>query len=189
MSKKILVLGNSDISKGLFKGSKNHIVTFKGRPEYDFSSQGDCDKIVSESDHDVVILTYGLLKSKDVWQSLTTNVTSSIYLIQKFYEQMIQGQIIVVSSAAVNWVSYPGIPNDRLIYNHTKETVSKYCEHMNRKNADNEKNVSVQVYEPNSFKSKMNPTGKADISIVTGELEHLVDHPRISVLRGMNRNL
>ena len=110
-------------------------------------------------------------------------------MITKLYQKIKQGQIIFVSSAIVNWVSFPDIDNQRMIYGWTKESISKLCEHINRQNSNNSKNIAVQVYEPNSFTSKMNPQSIIDINFVAKELEHLIDHPRISVLRGLNKNV
>ena len=116
------------------------------------------------------------------------NLTNTAYLINSLYNKINKGQILFVSSAAVNWVSYPNIDLQRLIYNWTKECISKFCEHLNRKNIDNQ-NISLQVYEPSSFNSKMNILAKTKIETITKELYSLIENPRISILRGLNKTV
>ena len=189
MSKRILVLGKSSIAEKLQKNCNQHSITILGKPEYNFASKSVCDKIIDLCDHDVIILSYAINKTDDFFDMINTNITSTSYMITKLYQKIKQGQIIFVSSAIVNWVSFPDIDNQRMIYGWTKECVSKLCEHINRQNSNNSKNIAVQVYEPNSFTSKMNPQSTIDINFVAKELEHLIDHPRISVLRGLNKNV
>ena len=189
MSKKILVLGKSTLASTLKDTYPEYEIEILGKPEYDFSTKTSCDKILANFNHDVIILTYAINKSDDIFTMIQTNITGVAYIITELYKKITKGQIIFVSSANVNWVSYPNIPEQRMLYGWTKECISKMCEHMNRKNADNLKNISIQVYEPNSFKSKMNPNGKISIQIVLNELKHIIDNPRVSVLRGMNRNV
>ena len=104
---------------------------------------------------------------------------------------MHNGQIIAVSSATVNWQSWPGIELNRLVYATAKTALSDFCKHMNRKNipGEEEKDVSIQVYEPNNFVSQMNANSKQDIQPVAQELFSLVNNRRISVLQGLNRSV
>ena len=187
---KILIVGKSDLGNALADLCVNHDVTIVGRPEYDLSSQYECNRIVREYEADCVIITQGNM-DEDVWNSLTINSTSAIYLITEFYKKMNYGQIIAVSSATTNWQSWPGIDIHRLIYATAKTSLSEFCKQMNRKNmpGEEEKDVSIQVYEPNNFLSRIGTKSKQDINPIAQELLSLVCNRRISVLQGLNRNV
>jgi len=187
---KILIVGKSNLGLALAKLCTSHNVTIVGRPEYDVSSKFECNRIVREYNPDCVILTQGNL-DEDVWNSLTINSTSAIYLISEFYKKMDRGQIIAVSSATSNWQSWPGIELHRLIYATAKTTLSNFCMYMNRKNmpGEEEKNISIQVYEPNNFISPIGVNSQQDIQPVAQELFSLVNNRRISVLQGLNRSV
>ena len=136
------------------------------------------------------MLTQGTLDN-NVWNNITVNYTSVVYLMTQFYERMHSGQIIVISSSTVNWQSWPGIAMNRLVYACAKTGVSDFCKHLNRKNipGEEEKPVSIQVYEPNNFISKMGVNSKQDIQTVAKEVKLMIDNPRISVLQGLNRDV
>jgi hypothetical protein len=186
---KILIIGKSDLGKALMSLCPEHDVKIVGRPEYNLLNMEDCKKIVDNYDADCIILTQGSVNDINLWNMFTLNYTSAVYLISEFYNKMLSGQIIVVSSATVNWKSWPGIEINRLAYATAKGAVSDFCQQMNRKNmpGNSEKNISIQVYEPNNFISKLNNTSKLDTNIVAQELLSLVNNPRISVLQGLNR--
>jgi len=188
---KIVIVGTSDIAHALANLCQEHDVKIVGRPEYNLTDKNACDRLVRDYDHyDCVVLTQGT-QTNDLWNSFTVNATSTIYLISEFYKNMHNGQIIAVSSATVNWQSWPGIELNRLVYATAKTALSDFCKHMNRKNipGEEEKDVSIQVYEPNNFVSQMNANSKQDIQPVAQELFSLVNNRRISVLQGLNRSV
>ena len=188
---KIVIVGTSDIAHALADLCQEHDVKIVGRPEYNLTDKHACDRLVRDYDHyDCVVLTQGT-QSNDLWNSFTVNATSAIYLISEFYKNMHSGQIIAVSSATVNWQSWPGIEMNRLIYSTAKTALSNFCKHMNRKNlpGEEEKPISIQVYEPNNFISRMSHNSKIDIEVVANELFSLVNNSRISFLPGLNRSV
>jgi hypothetical protein len=184
----VLIIGKSALAKAVTPLLDQHSVTIVGRPEYDLESKYECNRIVREYNPDCVVLTQGTL-DKDVWNNLTVNSTSAIYLISEFYKKMHNGQIIAVSSATVNWQSWPGTDISRLVYATAKTSLSEFCRYMNRKNmpGEQEKDISIQVYEPNNFVSKMGNNSKQEIITVAEELKMLIENPRISILQGLNR--
>lgn len=186
---KILIVGNSTLGRAVKSLCTLHTVRIVGRQEYDLVHKEDCEKLVSDYAHntDCVVFTQGTLDD-NIWNNITVNYTSMIYLIAEFYKNMSQGQIITVSSATVNWQSWPGIEMDRLIYNCAKKGLSDFCQNLNRKNipGEEEKPISIQVYEPNAFASKMS-VSKQSITDCAKELHTLIENPRISILQGLNR--
>ena len=83
MSKKILVLGKSDLGYGLQKISPEHQISIVGRPEFDFSMKEHCDEILRMPAYDVYVLTQALLHTQDLYDQMLVNLTNSVYLISK----------------------------------------------------------------------------------------------------------
>ena len=81
----ILILGKSTIAKELESALPNSIVV--GKPEYNFSNRHDCNRVVMNYNPDVVINTFALgPQADDVWDQLTVNFTSMVYLTDLFYK-------------------------------------------------------------------------------------------------------
>lgn len=185
----ILIVGNSTLGRAVKPLCHPHAVRIVGRQDYDLAHREDCKQLVKDhaQSTDCVVLTQGTLDD-DIWNNVTVNYTSMIYLIAEFYKNMSRGQIIAVSSATVNWQSWPGINMERLVYSCNKTGVSEFCRNLNRKNipGEEEKPIGIQVYEPNAFASKMS-TSKQSVTDCAKELHTLIENPRISVLQGLNR--
>jgi len=185
----ILIVGNSTLARAVQPLLFSHNVSIVGRQDYDLSLQADCDLLVKHHAHktDCVVFTQAVM-DKDIWNSITVNYTSVVYLITKFYEHMNKGQIIAVSSCSSNWQSWPGIDMHRMLYGSAKASLTQFCANLNRKNVPDqaEKEISIQVYEPNSFASPMSNT-EHPITDAAKDLHTLIKDPRISMLQGLNR--
>jgi hypothetical protein len=148
----ILILGKSTLSAELKKILPTAEIA--GRPDYNFSIQEDCQRLVENYTPTVLINTVGVL-TNDIWNTLVTNYVSVVYTSLKFYEKNKNLQIINVSSAASHWVSYPDIDINRLCYNISKESLTNFGSHMARKTI-NESNFIISTVEPGKFPSKIN---------------------------------
>jgi len=148
----ILILGKSTLSYELEQIIPNCVIV--GKPEYDFSKQEDCDRLISNFSPKVVINTVGVM-SDDLWNVLVTNYVGVAYVSLKFYEKIKNLQIINISSASTHWVSYPDINTSRLCYNISKESLTNFGSHMIRKTANN-LDFKITTIEPGKFSSKMN---------------------------------
>jgi NAD(P)-dependent dehydrogenase (short-subunit alcohol dehydrogenase family) len=149
----ILVLGKSSIATQL-SNELDHVVVI-GRPEYDFSREEDCDRAVETYNPDVVINTFALNQEQNLWDILLVNFVATACLTHKFYEKLDNKQIINISSASTHWVSFPDIHTGRLFYSMSKECVSNFGKHYNRKINDSRKNT-VSTIEIPRFASKFN---------------------------------
>ena len=190
--KKVLVVGNSDLGSA-FKHlcDKEHPadnnITVVGRPEYDLVKQEDCDRLVKEHNADCIIITHGYL-GDDSWNTLMTNFVSPAYLVTQFYKEMPKGQIIVVSSASTQWVSYPGIKLAKMMYGVTKEAISNFTRHFVKKMYDQpNENVYIQCFEPASFRTKFNDYASYTTpETVARDLKQLVDNQSLSNVLSLN---
>lgn len=151
----ILLLGKSDLA-GAIQQRLGEPVVIAGRPDYDFTEQADCDRVVRDYQPRVVVNTVGVNETHDPWTILTTNFVSAAYLTMAFYDSMPSGQIINISSAGIYWVSYPDIPTGRFCYNLSKEALSRFGQHFNRKIVDHDKAITVSTVEIGSFASRFN---------------------------------
>jgi short-subunit dehydrogenase len=150
----ILILGKGTLATALHNRLPSSLLV--GRPDFDFQNQNDCDRLVEQYMPTVVINTAALNQQHDPWSILTTNYTSPVYLTLRFYEKMLQGQIINISSASALWPSFPGINSERLCYNISKESLSMFGRHFNRKIVDDGKPIVITTVELGKFPSKFN---------------------------------
>lgn len=150
----ILILGKGALGSALHSYFNGSIVV--GRPEFDLSTQLECDRLVETFDPKIVINTVAVNQTHNPWEILTVNFTSTVYLTLKFYEKMSGGQIINISSTSTLWPSYPNIDAGRLCYNLSKENLSNFGRHFNRKIVDDVKPVVVSTLEIGKFASKFN---------------------------------
>lgn len=182
----ILLLGNSDLANALVQDLGSlHDCIIAGRPEYDFSLQTDCDRIlVDYAQPDIVINTMATI-SADWWQNLVVDFVAPCYLTLKYYQQLTHGHIINISSASAWWPSYPDLNFDRFTYNMGKESLSQFGKHLNRIVIDQEKSVTVSTIEPGLFQSRMSRHQGMDIGLIVDCVKHVIDHKaqHISLVR------
>ena len=176
----ILILGKGDLAQAINSKLPDSICV--GKPEFDFSQQYDCDRVINMYTPKVVINTVGVNQHQDLWNILTVNYTSAVYLTVGFYDKMPSGQIINISSASALWASYPDIDTGRFIYNISKENLSTFGRHFNRKIVDDNKNVIVTTAEIGKFPSKFNNYKPGtNIGIVADVIIDLIYKPRQQV--------
>ena len=180
----IIILGKGDLASAINKLLPDAVRI--GRPEYDFSNRDDCDQLLKHFNPSVVINTVALNEDQDIWDILTVNYVAATYLTLGFYNQMAQGNIINISSAATLWASYPGITTGRLVYNISKESLSSFGRHFNRKIVDDDKDVCVSTVEIGRFASKFNNYKPGmDILKAAGHIVSLIGNPiqQITVIK------
>lgn len=172
----ILILGKGDLAQAIKNNLPSAICI--GKPEFDFSQQQDCDQLIAAYMPSVVINTVGANQYSDLWNILTVNYTSAVYLTLGFYNKMSTGHIINVSSTSALWVSYPDIDSGRLVYNISKESLSTFGRHFNRKIVDDSKNVIVTTAEIGRFPSKFNNYQPGtDITKMATVITNLIEQP------------
>lgn len=177
----ILLLGTSDLAHAIQQQLSESCIIV-GRPTYDFSQQSDCDRVVQDHNPTVVVNTVAVNEHHDAWQIFTTNFVSAAYLTLGFYQKMQQGQIINISSTSTYWVSYPCISTQRLCYNVSKEALSQFARHFNRKIVDDNHPVTVSTVELGSFPSRFNKhQGAMTIEKAAAVVCDCIRNPRTAV--------
>lgn len=174
-----IILGNSNLGAAIQSRCPEFEII--GRPEYDLASKHDCDRVVIDHTPDIVINTVALNESHDAWEILSTNYVSSVYLTLSWLKKMSRGHIINISSASSYWTSWPDISDGRLSYNISKEALSLFGKHVNRKIVDSS-DVIISTVELGSFSSKFNGyTGKMSLERAADIVCSCVHHPLTSI--------
>jgi hypothetical protein len=93
----------------------------------------------------------------------------------------IASRFVVIGSMGSEYSSWPGIKNNRMIYNIAKSALDKWAKDYNQKNFNMEtRSISgmiVQICQPASFQSQMSGYEGLDITKVVESIKHLIDNP------------
>jgi hypothetical protein len=166
----ILITGKSTLARSLADRLEDCVIV--GRPEYDFSTQAGCDRLLHDfADPRAVINTFATIND-ECWTSLTTNYVAPVYLTVSYYKQLCQGHIINISSTSSWWPSYPGISDSSLYYGISKLNLSEFGKHFNRSIVDSTKPVVVTTIEPGRFKSPMSGHAGMEIDRIVELVEY-----------------
>lgn len=175
----ILILGHSNLANAIQDLVPATVV---GRPQYDFSLQEDCDRVIQDYDPTVVVNTHALNQTHNTWDILTVNYTSIVYLTLGFYKKMGPGHIINIGSTSSYWCSYPGIDTGRLCYNLSKESLSAFGKHFNRTCVDHQDKSIISTIELGKFNSKFNNfSGGMSLEKVAHVVKNCIDYPVASL--------
>ena len=81
----MLITGKSDLSTALVKRfSLKYTCVVAGRPEYDFSKQSDCDRLIELHPAPTILInTLGTI-SDDYWNNLTVNFVAPSYITLQY---------------------------------------------------------------------------------------------------------
>ena len=171
----ILIVGKSSLTNALVErfGADQCVVV--GRPEYDFSQQQDCDRLLSDYPQpQIVINTIGGI-TDDYWNNMVINFVSPAYITMKYCDTMSHGHIINIGSASAWWPSWPELPFKRLTYNISKENLARFNLHVNRVQCDHNKNLSVSIVEPGRFQGKMSNWQGMPVDAVVDCIEQVIN--------------
>ena len=168
----VLLIGKSDLGRAI--AARIGPCVTVGRPEYDFTTQADCDRLLKEHNSpDIVINTLGAI-SDNVWNNLVVNYVAPVYLTMGYLDQMQQGHIINVGSASSWWPAWPGLDMPRLSYNISKQSLALFNQHINRVHVDTKSDVTVSLFEPGKFKSRMSNNQGMEIDLIVDGIEHVI---------------
>jgi hypothetical protein len=171
--KKIAFVGAGDLATAFIDSYKNdYDFTVYSRPETDISSEDSCRELTGQLiQFDVIIITAGVF-NHDFWQSWLVNTVGPAFIINQLIENNFKGKAIVVSSNGANWDSWPGIPQFRLLYNNTKQSISRFVKCV----AQSDVEGCYVVFEPSAFQSKMSNGTGWEIQTVAKNLKFCVDN-------------
>ena len=129
---------------------------------------------------DVVISTQGTNRgtSRQIIDRCFTEIVEQVESVEK-----IASRFIVIGSMGSEYSSWPGIDNQRMIYNISKSSLEKWMQDYNQKNFVKEDGRShgmrIQMCEPATFKSNMSNHKGMEIEEIVDAVKYLVDHANI----------
>lgn len=173
MRRKIALIGRSDLAESYQQAHPEQDYCEFFRPRYDITCQADCDRVVSEADADVYLISAGTLQD-DAWTVWLTNCVGPSYLAYRLDQERKDVHIVLISSLASRWTSWPGITGPRLVYNTAKHAVSHFAEALYHANIAQNK---ITVIDPGQFKSRFNDQSGMPISHVADIIHEVITAP------------
>lgn len=160
---RILIVGQTTLAESLLESLKN-------------SSQG---KIKDVQSGDIVISTQG------------TNRGNSRKIIERCFVEIVEqaefiekkaSRFIVIGSIGAEFSSWPGIDQQRMIYNISKFSLEKWMQDYNQKNFSKNINpnvMRVQMCETAAFQSPMSNFTGLHIKEVVNSIKYLIENPNV----------
>jgi NAD(P)-dependent dehydrogenase (short-subunit alcohol dehydrogenase family) len=174
MTKTIALVGRSDLTDAFSAAHPEHEYIRLQRPQYDVTQQADCDAMLPEIEPaDIVIVSPGLVTG-DAWSSWLTNAVGPCYLLQRMDQTFQNKHFIVVSSGAAHWTSWPGIPDQRLVYNCAKSALSHFADALYQSGRAQNR---ITAFEPGKFQTRMSGHKGATIQTAVKFLDFLIAVP------------
>ena len=169
----ILIIGKGCLGTALSNALPDCAVI--GRPEFDLTSQADCDAIVKQYPlPDVVINTVGVI-ADNLWASMLVNFVAPSYITMKYVQTLDKGHIINISSASAWWPSHPGLSLTRFTYNISKESFSKFSQHINRVYVNDNRDLVITNVEPGAFQSSMSNYSGMEIDKIVNIVKFAIE--------------
>ena len=157
------------------KNKNNYKIKIYTHSNFDITEQDNCNALVDQLlDFHAIVITAGYM-GNDTWKMWLTNTVGPSYIINKLIEKNYSGHVIVVSSNAGNWTSWPDIDLIRLSYNNTKNAISNFVHGVKQKNYKGK----YSVIEPSKFKSSMSNFQGHDIDTIVNVLEFMLANDTI----------
>lgn len=159
---RIIILGDTTLAKKLSENLNNSML-------------GAIEDVGSG---DIVISTQGTSRgtARQIVDRCFTDIVEQAGRIEN-----IASRFVVVGSMGSEYSSWPGIKNERMIYNIAKSALDKWAQDYNQKNFNMEtrslSGMIVQICQPASFQSPMSGYKGLDITEVVGSIKYLIDNP------------
>ena len=151
--KSVLVIGGGQLARHFAETRQQYKIDVVTRKDYDLTVEQDCNELSTKClNYDYILITAGKLsETTNAWNMLISNTVGPCSIISKLIELQYQGHIVVISSHASNWTSWPGISLNRLVYNCSKNALSNFVDSCSL--AFNK--PTFTTIEPPSFKTSM----------------------------------
>jgi hypothetical protein len=159
---KIIILGDTTLARKLSE-------------KLDNTRLGNIEDVRSG---DIVISTQGTSRgtARRIIDRCFTDIVEQADRIEN-----IASRFIVIGSVGSGYSSWPGIKNNRMIYNIAKSALDKWAQDHNQKNFNtgthSTTGMIVQICQPASFQSPMSDYKGLDIIKVVDSIKYLIDNP------------
>ena len=171
----VAVIGSGALATAI---SKKITSTMYNRSYYDFL-QPMTDEFIKElMNHDVIVNCVAVNQGSTA-DILHINYIQPVNLIEKLIKFNYQGRLILIGSHGASWISWPGIPYTRLVYNNSKKNLRDFVKSVVQSSITN---MKLTIIEPTKFKSSMNDYQGYDASQVADTVIKLLTLDSIDLL-------
>jgi NAD(P)-dependent dehydrogenase (short-subunit alcohol dehydrogenase family) len=174
----LAIVGDGDLAQAIADAVQDqYTVTMFGRRHTDLVQKSQCDQLITQlMSFDNVLFTAGLYNT-DMWDMWTVNTVAPCYITSQLVTNDYSGHVIVVSSHAANWTSWPGVDINRLTYNNSKHAVSNFIKGIQQAKVIGR----YSLLEPSQFQSRMGGDSGHTIETVVGAVNYLLENPARSI--------
>lgn len=181
----ILIIGGGDTAQA-FKNQPGmcHNIDIITKQQLDIRDPKNCQIIANKClDYDAIIVTAGVYEADacDIW---STNVLGPVLILNYLVEYQFTGHVIVMSSHAANWTSWPDIPLQRLNYNCSKQAISTFVSSLSIRSHV----PTFTIIEPPSFQSRMSQYKGIPISTVVDAINQSLESRVDKIVLGRQNN-
>jgi hypothetical protein len=171
MSSRLAIVGGGILAQAIAEQHTGNVQIYT-HDQFDITNQDQCNQLVPElSTYDAVVVTAGEI-SNDTWSMWMTNTVGPCYLVGQLNDISQNQRIVIVSSYAARWISWPDVTLGRLTYNMSKRATSEFVMGLVQRGTPNQ----LTVMEPSAFQSPMSgqrgATAEAMAAQVIGVLEN-----------------
>jgi hypothetical protein len=150
MANRLAIIGGGTLARAIAEQYSGDVQIY-AHGVFDIANRAQCDQLVPElAAYDAVIITAGEI-SNDNWSMWMTNTIGPCYLVGQLNDVARDQRIIVVSSYAARWTSWPDVTVARLTYNQSKRATSEFVQGLVQRGSANQ----LTVVEPSAFQSPM----------------------------------
>ena len=159
---KIAIVGGGGLTQAFVDNYPEYQCTVFERQQYDITDRRQCDLLIEQLvDFDSVIISAGLMNN-DSWNIWLVNTVAPCYILEQLIKKGYQNRVVMVSSNAGNWTSWPEINFARLVYNNSKHAISHLISGVDQ----GELFKNCVVVEPSRFCSRMSHYQGEDAKVI-----------------------
>lgn len=174
----LAIVGGGDLAQAVTNSVQDqYTVTTFGRGHIDLVQKSQCDQLITQlMTFDNILFTAGAYNT-DLWDMWAVNTVAPCYIVSQLVNNNYTGNVVVVSSHAANWTSWPGVDVNRLTYNNSKHAVSNFVKGIQQSNVVGR----YSLFEPSQFQSRMGGASGHAIETVVDTVVYLLKHPAKSI--------
>jgi len=172
MPSRLAIVGGGTLAQAIANQYTGNVQIY-AHSTFDITDREQCNQLVPElATYDSVIITAGEI-STDTWSMWMTNTVGPCYLVGQLNDVSTDQRIIVVSSYAARWTSWPEVNLPRLTYNMSKRATSEFVQGLVQRGSKNQ----LTVVEPSAFQSPMSANRGATAEAMAAQVISVLENP------------
>lgn len=167
----LAIVGSGELADAWAEQNNNYYeIEVYSHNQFDLTQKNQCDQLIDLIlSKDIIMITAGKFDD-DLWNMWMVNLIAPAYLVSELIKKNYRGKIVVISSNAANWTSWPDITLERLTYNNSKQAISNFIYGV----VQGKFAGKFSVIEPSAFKSNMSNYHGQDIKLVIEAIDFAI---------------